>query len=280
MKIIILGAGGFIGSQLVAKLNLLNIEFYCLSRSSAESIKKESAESAGIENRRSRDVIVINLCGAWKNCSRDEMLEANYAYPYEILLKQLNSTGTVYWLQASSYFQLYRNYYEVDKDDYSQFKAQFSKKLQDLSASRSNLKVLDGFFPHVIGPGEPNLRLFNQLALSVVSGSDVQLSSGNTVLPVLDVRDLCNNIVLKIKVFESLIVPTYETWFPNVREIGALKDILPLTLGQDIRLCKFGSLPDRENEFYDSNVLDRHYTVDKALRSVRESFLDQVSLLK
>lgn len=197
-----------------------------------------------------------------------------------MLTKELSYGGKILWIQASSYFQLYKNLYGQDKDLYSLQKSNFSRLLQDLSRDSDKLKVIDIFVPHLTGPNEPIERIFSKLALAKIYNSEIHLTSGNAVLPLLDVRDFAKVLLDVTETYEENSSGNYLRIYPQISNVLSLKNHINKSLPEIVDLCIFDALPDRLNEFLNKSVLEDFYKVDSSLRQLVTSFQDQVSFLR
>jgi nucleoside-diphosphate-sugar epimerase len=279
MRIKILGAGGFIGHNLVEDLKSLGHDVFPIFKNPSLNLTTESRWLKGQDHDFPTPRIVINLAGTWRNATRQEIVQANYKYPKEILKKELTIGGKVIWIQASSYYQTYKSLYGVDKDLYSMQKQMFSDYLKNESIINADLAVLDILLPYLTGPKEPSERIFSKLAFTKINKKSIDLSSGDSILPVLDVRDFSNLIAGRIYSIEQNLYLHFETIYPNVSDVLSLRSHIEKSLADITHLCNFGSLPDRTNEFTVLSELGKIYKIDKKLRSLSVSFNDQVSFL-
>jgi nucleoside-diphosphate-sugar epimerase len=280
MHIKILGAGGFIGSYLNEKLKILGHCVYPIFKDQNLNFPVESQWVNHESFSDSKPRVVINLSGAWRNASKQEIIESNYEYPRVVLEQELSLGGMLIWIQASSYYQLYKNIYGIDKDQYSEQKRLFSNFLIKKSEIHHNLKVIDIIIPYITGPKEPRERIFSLIALAKINKKILNLSSGTSILPILDVRDFSDFIALKIQEYEFEFDDKPEAIYPLVSDILTLRSHIEIYLEEATHLCNFGVLPDRTNEFTNLSEIEEYYKLNQNLRSLTISFNDQVEFLR
>jgi len=280
MNIKILGANGFVGKYLSEKLKNAGHNIHLIHKDQDLNLK---TEINWIQNRSRNETqysAIINLIGKWRNISETEIITSNYEFPKNVFKSELNLGDNFIWIQASSYFQLYKSIYGIDKDLYSKCKNRFSSFLQDETLKNPNVTTLDVFLPYLIGPKEPEERVFSQLALSKIRNKKINLSSGVAVMPLLDVRDFCDFMEKKIHSLEKNIHKEYERSYPEVSEILSLTSHIESSLKEIWELCNFGALSQRENEFTDILALNEIYKINRNLRSLSTSFYNQIEYLK
>jgi len=280
MNIKILGANGFVGKYLSEKLKNAGHKIFLIHKDQNLNLKTEINWIQNRSRNENQYCTIINLVGKWRNISQHEIITSNYEYPKNIFIDELNIGDNFIWIQASSYFQLYKSIYGFDKDLYSKYKNRFSSFLRDETLKNSNLTTLDVFLPHLIGPRQPEERVFSQLALSKIKNKKIDLSSGTAIMPILDVRDFCDFMVEKIHSLERNTHREYETNYPDVREILSLSSHVHSSLVEIWDLCNFSALSQRENEFTDALALNEIYKINRNLRSLSTSFYDQIEYLK
>ena len=277
MDIKILGADGFVGGHLKKTLAKLEHDIFAISKNPKSNIQNETI---WLKNISTRTRVIVNLAGKWRGVTNEVISAANFDYPKHVLIKELSFGGRILWIQASSYFQLYKNLYGLDKDLYSLQKSNFSKLLQDLSKNSDKLKVIDIFVPYLTGPNEPIERIFSKLALAKIYNSEIHLTSGNAVLPMLDVRDFTKALSDIVETSEENSIGNYLRIYPEVSDVLSLKNHINKSMPEIIDLCIFDALPDRLNEFTNKSVLEDFYKVDVNLKQLATSFKDQVNFLR
>lgn len=277
MDIKILGADGFVGGHLKKTLAKLEHDIFAISKNPKSNIQNETI---WLKNIATRTRVIVNLAGKWRGVTNEVISAANFDYPKHVLIKELSFGGRILWIQASSYFQLYKNLYGLDKDLYSLQKSNFSRLLQDLSKNSDKLKVIDIFVPYLTGPNEPIERIFSKLALAKIYNSEIHLTSGNAVLPMLDVRDFTKALSDIVETSEENSIGNYLRIYPEVSDVLSLKNHINKSMPEIIDLCIFDALPDRLNEFTNKSVLEDFYKVDVNLKQLATSFKDQVNFLR
>jgi nucleoside-diphosphate-sugar epimerase len=276
MKIKILGGSGFIGSHLNTNLESCGYEIFKLLKNQKLDVQKVKEWREISSSHASDSRVIVNLAGAWRNCSHKEIIEANFIYPSRILSEEIRMSGPLVWIQASSYFQLFNRFYGVHKDLYSQSKYDFSTKLKRESEQNDNLKVIDVFLPHTIGPGEPAERIFPMLAGALLNNKILDLTSGTSIMPVLDVRDLVNELTKLISTHAEVISNRYSEIYPRVSGVMSLRSHIENILDNPDKVCRFNILEDRENEFIEAEQLEEYYKVNSNFLNLSDSFRDLI----
>jgi nucleoside-diphosphate-sugar epimerase len=272
MKVRILGGSGFIGSHLNTKLESHGYTVFKFSREQELDIKNIDAwrEISSSQTLQSRTI--VNLAGAWRNCSQKEITEANFGYPLRILREELKTPGPIVWIQASSYFQLFNRFYAEHKDLYSEAKHDFSAELKSESEQNDYLKVIDVFLPHTTGPGEPAERIFPMLASAQLNNRTLNLTSGTSIMPVLDVRDLVNELAELISSHSRENLSRYTEIYPRVSGVMSLRSHIEKILDNPADICRFGILKDRQNEFVELAPLEEYYKFNPEYLTLQDSF--------
>lgn len=280
MNIKILGANGFVGKYLSEKLKFAGHNIYLIYKDQNLNLQTEINWIKNRSKSGTQHSAIINLIGKWRDVSETEIITSNYEYPKDIFISELNLGDNFMWIQASSYFQLYKTIYGFDKDLYSKCKNKFSSFLQDETLKNPNLTTLDVFLPYLVGPKEPKERVFSQLALGKIQNKKINLSSGAAVMPILDVRDFCDFMEKKLQYLERNIHQKYEKCYPDVYDILPLTSHVESSLIEIWDLCNFGELSQREHEFTDILALNKIYKKNRNLISLSTSFHNQVEYLK
>ena len=280
MRIKILGARGFIGSHLAQILTNHGHEIFLSSRKQEPETQNTLDWIEHSRNMFEEPRVIINLVGAWRNCNQKEVVDANYSYPARILKEEIELQGPLVWVQASSYFQLYKDFYGVDKDLYSESKGNFSELLKLESTRSPNLTIFDIFLPHIIGLGEPVERIFPLLAKAYLQRQKLDLGSGSAIMPLLDVEDVSNDILELLSSYQKTRSASYIEVYPTVTRISSLRSHIESLLEKPSEICRFGNIQDRENEFLDPEVFKPFYQVNLARKSISKSFSEQIINLR
>lgn len=245
MTLILLGSSGFIGSKIFDVLVQddsdfivcdRNADFYHARKGPKYKINKNTLKSV------SEEITVVNMVGNAIG-TEQSILNANYVYPIKVL-DALSMLGVkIRWIQASSYFQNYKSSFGIDKNFYAKTKQQIVTELYSRQ-SIQNVEVINLVLPHVTGIGEPERRLIPQLIKAKLTKQFIFLSSGLSVLPIVGVEKIANNVVeiARNRAFQGG-GNVHPTTYLTVREIAEI------ILKDQFELALFGKLPDRMNEF-------------------------------
>jgi hypothetical protein len=269
--ILILGAGGFVGAHLEKLLKLREIHYspsmhfrYDRITRSVKALDtgksilgKESKEmTLGALMRKFEKVTVVNLMTNVRDANMDNVKEANYSTPQQILRSLISYRSEISWIQVNSYFQFYYSLYGVDKDEYSKYKRLFSDELMDLSDD-STIAVTQVYSPHLYGNFENKARITARLR-DLVQGrlNKLFVSSGRQFLPLLDVRAFVS--VIGDLVGEDNICINNSGIYVRPEFNYELRQIcnLATSLMQDGKeRISFYKQKERPNEFYSSNFV-------------------------
>ena len=181
-RTLVLGASGFVGQELTSKIELSS-DLICPSRSNYSNIESEFWNFLKDES----ELTVINLLGNASMNNLNESTLVNFTLPKKVLDSLQNRR--IHWIQASSYFKLYKKIYGSDMNFYSKEKDRFSEYLFN-RASADSLRVTDLIFPHIIGPTEKNQRFFKSLASHLVRKEVFYASNCKQILPILSIKKL------------------------------------------------------------------------------------------
>jgi nucleoside-diphosphate-sugar epimerase len=272
MKVKILGSSGFIGSHLVTKLESEGFKVFKSLRGQEADIENTDEWRESSFNKASEPRVIVNLAGAWRNRNQEEITEANFGYPLRTLREEIETPGPVVWVQASSYFQLFKKFYGEHKDLYSEAKHNFSAELKGQSQQNHQLKIIDVFLPHATGPGEPAERIFPMLARAHLNNKTLDLTSGTAIMPVIDVRDLVNELAKLVSSQSREDPGRYTEIYPKVSGVMSLRSHIENILENSADICRFGLLEDRENEFEELALLAQFYAVNTEYLTLSDSF--------
>ena len=247
MTIVLLGYSGFIGGKIFNLLSKQESDFvFCDRNLNFSTIRNarihEKPRDYSLDNL-SEEVTVVNMVGNAVG-NQQSILDANYGFPMRVLELLSRPKIRIRWLQASSYFQNYKNSFGTDKNYYAKTKQQTLEELQTRT-SMQDLKLINLVLPHVTGVNEPEHRLIPQLIRAKVLKKEVFLGSGRPLLPIIGVEDLAR--VITTIAIDSAFRPKiaiHPLVYMTVREIAQL------ILNSNFELASFGKLPDRNNEFH------------------------------
>ena len=271
MIIIVLGSDGFIGKALLEGLEKLPHKVIKVNRLKVQRSLRQGISLRNSEKSKDETTVFINLIGSWRESSDDQLFQDNFATPKKLLEQELAFNSNFVWVQASSYFQLYMLIHGKDKDKYSMLKREFSEFLQNEVQKGFHIDVIDYLFPHIVGPGEHPSRVFPQIRQALSENRLINLTSGETVIPILDVRDLVEILVTDIKNGKVISAEGYTVLYPQVTRIAKLSSHVESLAENKIHLCRFGAIEDRENEFRSISELREFFTENSEFRKLSSS---------
>jgi UDP-2-acetamido-2,6-beta-L-arabino-hexul-4-ose reductase len=250
MKILVLGSTGFIGKNLMDRLSQESgLDVLTVNRDFVFNGTNEALTKGvnGLLESLEGHICVINLSGAAGEGDSVRLRSANIEFPLSILRLIQGTVSNIQWLQASSFFQLYRVLYGKHKDLYSETKDEF---LDLLRRELGHERLQNLYLPHVFGRYDRPTRLISSLVIAKRERRGIDLSSGRAVMPLLRVDELVDAMVGFVKNrWASQRQPLPENQLLG-SGVFTVREIVELMLGEDVDLAKFDQLPDRPFEFY------------------------------
>lgn len=251
---LVLGAKGFIGSQLVNRLAKLEVPVYSYNRFNHSVVKNCTNKQESLEHfiEDNNSIKIINCLGAWGDHVESEIVKvANYELPLSIFKMIANHKNVRSWIQISSYYYFHFLNTGIDKNEYSYWKRKLSNELRILFEQikkNQDLKVLDVYIPHIYGNGDRADRLIGLMLQHAGRNTTLKLTSGKQILPLLHVEDCVTGII-------SLMNDTGR--LKDYREVYVSEQIQLSIQDIVLRIMKFrplnveyGAIVERENEFY------------------------------
>lgn len=246
MNFLILGISGFIGRNLAKRVQSSDLKnVLSIDRNMAVNFinsNNEFGEKLPSLELIEREVCVINFSGA-TGTNETTLADGNIHFPKKVFDVLLHHDLEIDWIQASSYFQLYKQIYGVDKDAYSRAKDDF---LSFLRTSLPINRIQNLFLPHIFGNHESSKRLIPSLHKARMTKSRVLLSSGKAVMPLMSVTNFVSSLHDDLMHSRKRVPENYFM----LKNVLSVEEIALNILKDDIDLAKFGHLPDREHEFY------------------------------
>ncbi len=219
-KVLITGATGFIGSNLLSKLqDEIDISVLALKRSSSSGpvfqLNKEpewlSSELENVQSESLKSVeILVHLAAHSANTPYDNLencIKYNYENPillfqkaYENGIKRFIVTGTCfeYGESCNHYDYLPTDAPLIPNNSYAQSKTMFFNWLKDWCVGKEIQIVYLRLF-QVFGPGEQSSRLWPMIIDSAQQNKDIILSPGEQIRDFIHVNDVVSKILDKIK---------------------------------------------------------------------------------
>lgn len=208
-RILLLGAGGFIGKSL-QKLLQDEYEVHVLNR-------KSKYFDLDIES--SNPDVVINCSASQADANFLDSIEANLYHQMKCLSSISKARRTSFkWVQIGSYFEL--QIISGRSDYYSKHKELCRAILAD--AHREGLINLTTIFlPHIFGEGENPKRLSPYLRQQFKKGEVANISSGIQYLPLLSLQDATTAIIKAIET-DQLVCSATPIWHGQITELASI----------------------------------------------------------
>jgi nucleoside-diphosphate-sugar epimerase len=265
-KVLLLGSSGFIGKQIVKRLN--DSKKYQLGIMD-RFLNKVRVENLKIEIEDWIPDAVINLASDATSNNTSAIWNANYIYPKDIIEKLSPHLRPITWIQFSSYFQLYYKNYHTDKNTYARAKRFFSMHLNNLE-NHNIVNFSDVILPHIFGVGEPTYRVIPQMIYSSAHAKPLKLTSGEQILPLLDVEDLIFEIEFLL---EQTLNGLKQTGFLQQSTDISLTSIANLIFGEHFdSLAQFNQMDSRSNEFYTNVWKNENQIINTSRKDITVTF--------
>lgn len=238
MNILIIGASGFIGSNLIAKLEEIdNFRIFKIVRQKATSIKSDLVftleECIGnfvpTEMNGVHFDVICNFAGkkapiAISQNTYDNLFQLNCQYPFKLI--QRYSTSTTRVVSLSTYVQCHPEVSKFPINSYPAAKGKLSRLLSSFCASES-LKLLDIRLFTLFGQLDNSNNLIPSLLRAASRGEDIYMTQGNQLISLTPVEDLLNLLVNHISNSSSTYSETINFWKPEYLQ---LKELIPYIL--------------------------------------------------
>lgn len=208
-KVLLLGANGYIGQQVLPALRKKQIKvipFDRNSKDSFENVKKFSPNT------------VINLAASKGTDSFSISYEANLFFQLKIIQFLSEEVDNhIHWIQVASYFELQIE--EGRKDFYAIHKATLRNILEENFFRSLHLTTL--YLPHIVSFENKKSSLFTQIA-KAINGENIKLlTSGDQIVPILHIDDCVWAIIKSIDAKRGSYFAT-PIWNENLKELQKL----------------------------------------------------------
>ena len=179
MKILILGASGFIGTRLSNRLQKNNQ----VTRLDRTTTLNE------IKNYNNKFDYTINCISSSLGAPKSISCTSNYDVPRLVR----TTVQSEIWLQIDSYLQLQipfgrRDPYTLDKQNFCNF-------LDNASPEQSKVAVKHLTLPHIFGEGDRRGRLISSAIKELAMNNNFYASLGSQYLPILHIEDALDGII-------------------------------------------------------------------------------------
>lgn len=270
MNIIITGATGFIGSQLVFSLaqdpryNLLLIMRSKKNIKNSKSIHYQKQikylyfnENSNIQDlvksfKNFKPAIIIHLATCYINAhdsdNIDELFQSNIIFGTKVIEAGV-SAGCKKIINTSTIWEYYQNK-KIPVNLYAATKSAFDQIL-NFYYSSNDLVIITLYLSDTYGEFDKRKKLIPLLLKEMNSSKTIKLTSGNQKLELFHIEDIINLYKATIKKIIKIKNPTKANFFPKGEQKSIRELILVYQKCVSSRLkFKFNALPDRKREVF------------------------------
>ncbi len=256
MKILLLGATGYLGSNIAAALTDEGHDVSCVVRSLSKAkilhnVRLVMNDHTLIENElhsTNYDWVINSVCCYKQNNSfYEDMFEANLSFPLRILNMAVKNHVRNFMTIGTSLPDNF-NMYSFTKSKLSEIGKYISEHEGMINFAEMKLEMFYGIY-HKCRGGANNFiydRFIQQTVRKLASGEDVKLTKGTQKRDIVHVSDVVNIILrvlgMNLQGFRQFPVGTGENH--SIREIA---EFLHSYMNSSSRI-EFGALPQREGE--------------------------------
>lgn len=302
MRILVTGAGGFLGQRLLEVLHREGHEIFATTRNNATAIHANisvlnDALDVEIYGRLITDkrieVVVNGLAAGVDPSDRNVsgMLHANGMFPSELALvaKAAGASSFVQIGSSAEYAPVDKSGRVAEDDPPMREKLYGATKaaggvLLEASATEVGLRYTILRLFNIFGPGEKPHRLFPSLVRRLSQGQTVPLSDGHQVRDFLYVDDACHVVSRVIDAMQDKNMPSgaYNLASGNGVSVRDFAMMIANEMKADPKLLCFGELPMRPDDLpyvvADTSRLDA--VVGKAERtSLKAAISDTLAII-
>jgi nucleoside-diphosphate-sugar epimerase len=241
LNIAILGANGFLGQHLTAKLVALGNEVtgFVLNPKLTSILGYREKSIHELLNKSSSNFdefdVAINLAAKRstkaQQYSYSEVMEHTFQIPYNFFLN--TATSSTLLINASTYIQNHMGIVGNTIDTYSFAKQKLSESLENLIAD-DGFAIIDLFFFTLYGPRDRSSHLIPLLLEAAKSSQSIDLSPGKQLINLLFVDDAVENIVRLLNAREALGYRKYHVWSEELKTIKEVVNDIEKALGVTI----------------------------------------------
>ena len=253
MKLLLLGATGYLGNNIALHLSNLGHTVYCVVRPMSNIRRLKDLDNDRVDfvnnnldsvelllKHKNIDAIINAVCQYKPNADLyANMLEANMIFPLNILNLAIKHE-IKYFLTMGTSLPENLNIYSFSKNKLSEFGCFLSKK-NNISFYDFKLEMFYG------GVGEPEDRFMKNCMTKLIKNEDLALTSGVQKRNIINVEDVINIIG---KFLEGPMPLGYRVLPLGTGEQHSIKEIVCYMknyVASKSRLL-FGAIPDRINE--------------------------------
>jgi nucleoside-diphosphate-sugar epimerase len=256
MNILVIGAGGFLGSRLISKIQGEDVNVYGAVRSlplnKQEGCSYILTTDSTIYAKASQLKFDVIINVAMKRSSRNGAIsdltiqELNYEVPLKII-EQFATIETLV-INTSTYIQNFLGVKGKTTEGYSFSKELLSTALES-RAKNGLFRVLDLYLFTLFGPGDKATHLVPLLIHTAKEKRRIQLSEGNQLINLLYVDDAVASIIGAIGIPFDGYKP-YFLWQEKYLTVRSLVPVIESVLGCGIDV-EWGALPYSGHEMFE-----------------------------
>jgi nucleoside-diphosphate-sugar epimerase len=271
-NIIVTGATGFIGLNLVRRLKSMDFNVHIIVRNSSnisqigENINIHVCGDDVIDLIRIfekvKPFLVCHLASMFivNHDSEEikELVNSNILFPTHIL-EAMTLTGVSRMVFIGSLWQHYRNMIYNPVNLYSSTKQAF-EDIAKYYCEAKNVKLISLHIPDTYGVDDNRRKLFYILREAIIKKEKLNMSPGFQELDLIYIDDVIDGIILTIEILEKDNNYKFKFYTLTANKYFTLREIVTLYLevaNQKLEIS-FGGLPYREREIMKINFPIKH----------------------
>lgn len=252
MKILITGASGFLGRNLISKLLKENHAIIALKRSFSicdnhdgvvyYDVDKYSLEEIFKVEKNIEAVIHTATSYGRNNETLEEIVQSNVLFPLKILTLATENNVKIF-INTDTFWHKFTNEYSISKKHLTDWLIYYSKN--------NKIKAVNIILGHLYGPGDSDHKFVTSMIKKMISGEEkLDLTHGDQIRDFLFIEDAVTAYCMILNEIFIQKVQNYEEI-----ELGSGVGTTIKTIVEEIKKAtnantrlNFGNIPYRKNE--------------------------------
>ena len=263
MRILVTGASGFIGSNLVRAFRSLDWDVTIITRSKTRLNFQELSSSKLLVKIYDGNLdslyqafevgipdLVVHLSSMYLSEHKPddiaEMMAANIVFPTK-LLETMNHFGVQRLINTGTSWQNYRDNNYCPVNLYAASKQAF-ESIANYYVDSCKIKIVTLKLFDTYGPGDNRPKLFTLLRRSLLDGTELEMSPGEQLIDLVYVDDVVNAYLCAVNLFHEEF--SHQSYAVGASERVTLRELVEIyqnIVGRKISI-KWGSRPYRTRE--------------------------------